>query len=103
MGMEDAFTYEPGADDYFETADYEERAPHMQFIDTYDEDVFWLMLTSKLEHRDLAAEEVLRADPPVIEDERVTQLFDRIARNEDAFAEHGLDSIQFVLDMPWMH
>ena len=103
MGMEKAFTYEPEADDYFETADYEEQPPHMRFIDAYDEEMFWLTLASKLAHRDLEAEEVLRAAPPVSEDDRVTQLVARIARYEDAFAEHGLDSIRFVLETPRVH
>ena len=103
MGMENAFTYESDDDDYFETADYEESAPHMQFIDAYDEQVFWSMLASKLAHRDLASEEVLRAVGPISEEEQMTQLFERIARYEDAFAENGLDSIQFVLETPRMH
>jgi hypothetical protein len=102
MGMAEDFKYEPEMDDYFETADYEARAPHMQFIDAYDERVFWLTLASKLAHRDLAAEDVLRAGPPS-EEERIKQLFERIGRYEDAFAEHGLDSIQFVSDTPRMH
>ena len=29
MGMEDAFEYVPDEDEYFETKDYEERAPEL--------------------------------------------------------------------------
>jgi len=103
MGMEEDFTYDPKEDDYFETADYEERAPHMQLIDEYDEAAFWSTLASKLAHRDLAAEEVLHAAGTISEEEQITQLLEGIARYEDAFAENGLDSIRFVLETSRKH
>jgi len=40
---------------YLETGDREERAPHMRFIDKYDEGMFWSLLASKLASRDVAA------------------------------------------------
>lgn len=38
IGIGEAFSYDPVADDCLETAAYEERAPHMQFIDALDAD-----------------------------------------------------------------
>jgi hypothetical protein len=69
-GMEDAFDYIPDEDEYFETRDYEERAPHMGFIDEYDERMFWSLLASKLANRDLAAEEALSASGALDEEQR---------------------------------
>lgn len=89
MGMEDAFKYVPGQDEYFETSEYEDSAPHMRFIDEYDERVFWSLLASKLARRDLGAEEALSA-------ERSIRFFEIIARYEDIFAESGIASVQVV-------
>lgn len=47
MGMEADFEYSPKDDDYYETADYEARAPHAHFIDAYDDQVFWSQLTER--------------------------------------------------------
>ena len=103
MGMEEAFTYEPEADDYFETADYEEHAPHMQFIDAYDEQVFWIGLANRLAHRDLAAEETLSVKEPLGEKELTRKLVELIARYEEEFAENGLDNIRLALDALRLH
>ena len=97
MGMAKAFEYSPEHDEYFETAAYEEHAPHMRFIDEYDEQVFWVGLTSKLAHRDLAAE------GPLGEKELTKKLVELIARYEDEFAENGLANVRLVLDTPRVH
>jgi len=60
--MEGDFRYDPKADKYFETSEYEARALHMQFIEAYEEVSFW----SQLAARDLAAEVRLEGrDRPV--------------------------------------
>ena len=97
MGMAEAFEYSPEHDDYFETAAYEEQAPHMRFIEEYDEQVFWIDLASRLAHRDLAAGETLSAK------ELTKKLVELIARYEEEFAENGLANIQLVLDTPRVH
>lgn len=73
MVMDDAFEYAPDEDEYFETGDYEEQAPHMGFIDEYDERMLWSLLASKLASRDLAAEKALSAAGALDEEQRVRQ------------------------------
>jgi len=97
MGMEDAFVYHPEHDDYFETREYEERAPHMRFIEEHDEEVFWGELASKLAHRDLAAEDVLNAAGPLDDEARTIRLFEIIDRYEEVFAESGLQSLRVAV------
>jgi hypothetical protein len=65
MGMEDAFQYAPGDDEYYETVDYEESSAHMAFIEAYEERSFWDTLAHKLAQRDLAAQETLTATAPL--------------------------------------
>ena len=96
MGMAEAFQHSPKEDEYFETAAYEASAPHMQFVEAYNEQVFWEELASRLAHRDLAAEETLSAEGPRIEEERVTRLFEITDRYEEEFAENGLDNLRIV-------
>ena len=103
MGMEDAFEYSPEHDDYFETAAYEEEAPHMRFIDEYDEQVFWIDLANRLAHRDLAAEETLSVKEPLGEKERTKKFFELTGRYEEEFAENGLANVRLVLDTPRVH
>ena len=69
----------------------------MRFIDEYDEQVFSVGLTSKLAHRDLAAEGSLG------EKELTKKLVELIARYEEEFAENGLANIRLVRDTPRVH
>ena len=101
--MEDAFEYVSDEDEYFETGDYEERAPHMGFIDEYDERMFWGLLASKLAHRDLAAEEALSAAEAMDEERRSVRLFEIIERYEEAFAEHGIEPVRVVTKAAGLH
>lgn len=52
MGMEDCYIYDKARDEYYETAEYEDDAESMRFIDKYNEDIFWEELVSKLATRD---------------------------------------------------
>jgi hypothetical protein len=103
MGMEDAFEYDPDRDEYFETRDYEEQAPHMGYIDEYDERSFWSLLASKLASRDLAAEEALSAAGALDEERRSVRLFEIIERYEEVFAESGLDSVRVAAKTTGLH
>ena len=103
MGMEDAFEYVPDEDEYFETKDYEERAPHMGYIDEYDERSFWSLLASKLASRDLAAEEALSAAGALDEEQRSIRLFEIIERYEDVFAESGIESVRVAKKTAGIH
>ena len=96
MGMKDDFEYDPKHDDYFETADYEARAPHTRFIGAYDDRVFWSQLAERLAARDLAAEAAPDPSRPADEEARLTRLFELTERYEALFAESGLDSIRCI-------
>lgn len=98
-GMEDAFECVLEEDEYFETGDYEERAPHMGFIDEYDERMFWSPLAS----RDLAAEEALSAAGARDEEQRSVSLFEMIARYEEAFSTNGIESVRVAAKTAVVH
>lgn len=96
MGTEADFEYDPEHDDYFETADYETRAPHTRFIDAYDDQVFWSELAERLAARDLAAAAAPDPSGPVDEEARLTRLFELTERYEALLADSGLDSIRCI-------
>lgn len=54
VGLENEIVFEDG--DYFETLDYENNAPHREFIDEYDGSTFWDELLERLVDRDLRDE-----------------------------------------------
>ncbi len=103
MGMDEEFEYSPQDDEYFETAAYEEDAPHTRFINEYDEQMFWSELASRLARRDLAAEGMLSAEGSLSEEEWATKLFEITAHYEDELAENGLNNVRVALETPRMH
>jgi hypothetical protein len=103
MGMADEFEYSEEFDDYFETRDYEDRAPHVRFIEEHDEKMFWSTLADKLARRDFAAQEMLTIEGTADAEERLTKLFEISGRYEEEFAEHGLDNLRLVRDETSMH
>ncbi len=103
MGMAEAFKYSPEDDEYFETTAYEASAPHMRFIEEYDEQVFWEELANRLAEQDFVAEEMLRAEGSRSEEERTERLLELTARYEEEFSENGLDNIQVVLEAEQVH
>ena len=50
MGMKNC--YEKDGDTYYETAEYEEKSAHYNFIDEYDDELFWKQLVTRLAERD---------------------------------------------------
>jgi hypothetical protein len=98
MGMEADFTYDPEGGEYFETAAYEERAPHMRFIEAFEEASFWSRLAYKLAARDVASEVRSRGEESMSQEERLVRLFEITERYEQEFEEHGLDQVMVVTD-----
>ena len=96
MGMAHEFRYEPKYDDYFETSEYERESDQMRFIDEYDEQSFWSMLSSKLAHRELASKAVIQPELQTDREKRTTELFALIDRYEEELSEHGLDNVRLV-------
>jgi hypothetical protein len=102
MGMEDAFRYSPKDDEYFETADYEDRSPHTRFIRDYDEKSFWAELASKLATRDLDQE--LKGRTGTLNQGGTAERYFRLmTRYEEELAENGLDHLQLNLPTPRLH
>ena len=98
MGVENDFEYAPEEGEYFETAVHEERAPHMRFIEAFEEASFWSNLAHKLATRDFAAEARERREESLDQEEQLVRLFEITAQYEDEFAEHGLDNVQVVIE-----
>jgi hypothetical protein len=103
MGMEEEFSYSEELDNYYESKEYEDRAPHMRFVDEHDESVFWDELARRLAHRDLHAEETLRPEGPYEGEERMMRVFEIAGRYEDELIEHGLENIRLVVDADQVH
>jgi hypothetical protein len=96
MGMAEEFQYSEEFDDYFESRDYEDRAPQMRLIEEHDEQTFWSTLADQLARRGLAAKEMLSTKGSDNDEERVMRLFESSERYEEEFAEHGLDNLRIV-------
>ena len=94
MGMEYAFEYDAEEGEYYETKDYEENAPHMEFIDAFTEQSFWDTLASKLAARDFAALEAVGSLGPLSEDERLVKMWEIEEHYQDEFEAHGLDNVR---------
>lgn len=52
FGCDDKITYSKEDDDYFETRYFEMESPHREFIEEYDNEVFWSQLIDRLATRD---------------------------------------------------
>lgn len=82
--------YDKGLDKYFLTPEMEEHLH--EFIDEYDEEVFWEQLRMRLAQRDVELEERLK--PLNNPEER----FKRVSEKEDQyfehFDEHGLSKVR---------
>ena len=50
MGMKGC--YKKDGDTYYETVEYEENSEHYNFIDEYDDELFWKQLVTRLAERD---------------------------------------------------
>jgi len=94
MGMEDDFVYEPEDDEYYETAEYEERSAHMRFIEEYDENAFWDALATRLAHRDLAGQEASGVVEPLSPEQRFMKLQELEEHYQEEFARSGLDNLR---------
>jgi hypothetical protein len=96
-GMAGDFRYDAEDDEYFESAEYEARAPHARFLGEYDERMFWSLLADRLAARDLAADAA--ATGTVFSDqERFVRHFEIVAGYEQEFAENDLDNLRLVTE-----
>ena len=92
VGMDKDILLENG--EYFETLDYENNAPHREFIDEYDGFTFWDELLERLVDRDLRDEfsESELASMPL--EKRLNEKARIQATYAAEFAEHDVDRLR---------
>jgi hypothetical protein len=94
MGLENGFRYDPAADDYYETKDYEEHSAHTAFIDEYDERKFWERLAIKMARQTLAAEHAVNPADSDDQEKWALRLFELAEHFEDEFTQNGLNNVR---------
>ena len=95
MDADDLVTYSTEMGEYFETRNHEDKA-HAEFIDKYDEEIFWEELMSRLAARDLISSmgvEKYKAMPGL---ERAAQLETIEQSYAMEFEHYGLERIKIV-------
>lgn len=94
VGLDDDILFEDG--EYFETLDYENGAPHREFIDTYDNEAFWDELVDRLVNRDLRDEfsEAEIADMSI--ENRTKKKAAIQATYENEFVKHDIDRLRIA-------
>lgn len=98
VGFEKLIDYDEDLKEYVSTLDYEELKTDRQFIDEFEEEVFWDHLIMRLAVRDHINEKglstVRKMDPMdrMIEEDRYVEKY------EKEFVEHGLDNIRISKD-----
>lgn len=93
MGMEDCYHYDKAHDEYYETAEYEDEAESMQFIEQYNEDFFWEELPSKLAMRDFYQKHGGQKADKLDLETRISEInaFERVYIDE--LNQNGLDNL----------
>ena len=94
VGLDNEILSEDG--EYFETLDYENEAPHREFIDTYDNAAFWEELVDRLVNRDLRDEfsEAEIADMTI--ENRVKKKAAIQSTYENEFVEHDINRLRIA-------
>lgn len=92
MEAEDAIEYATEDDEYYESRVYEEDMHH-QFIDPYDEEVFWEALADRLAERDLIKTLGLESFRSLDGMDRAMKLSKVAEQYENEFEQHGLEHI----------
>ncbi len=98
MGMESSIKYDKGLERYVPTSNYEESGKHMQFIDLYDDDVFWDGLSYKLSLRDLIEQEGQTAVEKMDFTERGSKLIQLQEWYEEEFDQNGIKNVKVVTE-----
>lgn len=93
MDAENIIEYSDEYDEYFELANYDDYL-HKNFIEPYDEEVFWAALADRLAIRDLSNEIGVEQYQAMDNTDKADKLAEIAARYENEFAEHGLDNIK---------
>lgn len=100
MGCENLVYYDKQRDEYYETKEYEETSGCLEYIEEYEDEAFWGVLSSRLAMRDLTeqeGEETLKQMP-------IADLADRRLTLESwydkEFRENGVDNVRVVSDKP---
>nr|VFJ48255.1 MAG: hypothetical protein BECKDK2373B_GA0170837_10204 [Candidatus Kentron sp. DK]VFJ67890.1 MAG: hypothetical protein BECKDK2373C_GA0170839_11726 [Candidatus Kentron sp. DK] len=96
MGCGDIIEYSKELGGYFATGAYEEQGNHRQFIEAFEEDLFWDELSYKLAVRDLAQQEGEEALEKMEFVERATKLTEFLSWYEEEFSDNDLANVRVV-------
>lgn len=91
MDCEDLIEYDKEFKQYFETRELED-GPVREFIDEYDDDVFWLELSSRLAERDTRKN--MSEDQAPSHGEFISRVWAREEEYNDEFMDNGLDNVR---------
>jgi hypothetical protein len=97
-GCEDRVQYDPNLKEYFPAGELDKAA--MQYIDEYDNDIFWDELTERLAQRDLEKQHGQAQMPKLPFDKRFDALELRCQTYADEFHENGLANLRLVKPAP---
>lgn len=92
MDAADCIEYDETLNDYFETSEHENHI-QSQFIEPYEQTVFWNELVHRLAVRDLINEVGIDALRTMDEGERLNRVNDYKQRYDQEFQTHGLDKL----------
>ena len=95
-GCEDILHYDKESSEYYATLDYEENGIHMEYIDKFEEDVFWDGLASKLTTRDLVEQEGEDNIKKMEVKERISKIYDLESWYREEFFSNGLENVRVV-------
>ena len=93
-GFGELIEYAPGPEQFFPTRKFDEESPAMEFIQDYNDDMFWEELAERLAYRDIletASEEELEKMP---REERFIRIDNLCEAYLDEFCERGVDRLR---------
>jgi hypothetical protein len=93
-GFGDLIEYAPGPEQFFPTRKFDEESPVMEFIEDYNDDMFWDELAERLAYRDIletTSEEELEKMP---REERFIRIDNLCEAYLDEFCSRGVDKLR---------
>jgi hypothetical protein len=94
-GCGDLIEYVPEEELFLPTQQFDEESPVMEFIEEYDDGVFWDQLAERLAYRDLVEAEGEKKLERMPEDERFDRIEDLSETYLEEFYKRGLERLRF--------
>jgi len=93
-GFEDLIEYVPELELLYPTRQFDQESPVMQFIEEYDDGVFWDQLAERLAYRDLIEAEGERGVEKMSNEERFCRIDEVCEMYMEEFYRRGLDRLR---------